>query len=142
MRGESVSEGSGVCRSVGRFSCSVLMAVLISMRCKTVRKQHNLLFPSCKVRSSGGLLSPLPPPPPLGSGEPLGALLENHTSRLSWSRSWTRAKQRQLRKQAGGLLQSAAAALAALAMALPLFARKMRDGKSVRISPGRIMWRV
>jgi hypothetical protein len=47
-----------------------------------------------------------------------------------------------LRKQAGGLLQSTAAALAALAMALPLFARKMRDGKSVRISPGRIMRRV
>jgi hypothetical protein len=34
------------------------------------------------------------------------------------------------------------AALAALAKALPplLLARKMRDGKSVRISPGRIMW--
>jgi hypothetical protein len=107
------------------------------MGLEVVRKRPNLLFPSCKVRSSGGLLSL-----PLGSGMPRGALLENHTSRLSWSRSWTRAKQRQLRKQAGGLLQSAAAALAALAMALPLFARKMRDGKSVRISPGRIMWRV
>ena len=28
MRGESVSEGSGVCRSVGRLSWSVLIAVL------------------------------------------------------------------------------------------------------------------
>lgn len=27
MRGESVSDGSGVCRSVGRFSWSILMAV-------------------------------------------------------------------------------------------------------------------
>jgi len=32
------------------------------------------------------------------------------------------------------------AALAVFAKALPLLARKMRDGKSVRISPGRIMW--
>jgi len=85
-------------------------------------------------------LLPLPPLP--GSGKPRGTLLENHTSRLIWSKSWTRAKQRQLRKHAGGLLQSAAAALAVLFIALPLFARKMRDGKSVRISPGRIIWRV
>ena len=98
----------------------------------------HLLFPSCRVRSSGCLWSPPPP----SSGDVLGALLENQTSRLRESKSWTRAKQRQLRRQDGGLLHSAVAALAALAKALPplLLARKMRDGKSVRISPGRIMW--
>ena len=95
-----------------------------------------LLFPNCNVRSSGVFLSL----PPHGSGELLGALLENQTSRLRWSKSWTRAKQRQLRRQDGGLLHSATEALAAFAMALPLLARKMRNGKSVRISPGRIMW--
>ena len=94
-----------------------------------------ILFPSCRVRSSGCFGSPPPP----SSGKLLGALLENQTSRLRWSRSWTRAKQRQLRRQDGGLLHSAAAAFVAFAIALPLLARKMRDGKSVRISPGRIM---
>jgi hypothetical protein len=42
--------------------------------------------------------------------------------------------------QDGGFLHSAAEALASFAIALPLLARKMRDGKSVRISPERIMW--
>jgi len=43
----------------------------------------HLLFPSCRVRSSGCLGSPPPP----NSGELLGALLENQTSRLRESKS-------------------------------------------------------
>jgi hypothetical protein len=38
------------------------------------------------------------------------------------------------------MLHSAAVAFAAFAKVLPLLVRKMRDGKSVRISPGRIVW--
>jgi hypothetical protein len=38
MRGESVSDGSGFCRSVGRFSWSILMAVIDQYKMQTCKK--------------------------------------------------------------------------------------------------------